>query len=157
MNFRVAYTAVLVNLPPAVVGVVGMLAGFLGGGLPALKLHGIGLAAEGVENGMRWGGVGGGAAAIAVGLVALVGLRWFEGGSSARRAGVGSLAACAPVGFASVCFGGWAGPVLAGADRVAASAVLASSWWAAWPVVVASLAMAAAVGLAARRAAAPKG
>lgn len=157
MNFRVAYTAVLVQLPPAVVGVVGMLAAFLGGGLPALELHGLGLAAEAVDNGVRWGGVGGGAAAIGVGVVALAGFRWVGVGSGARRAGVGALVACAPVGLAAVLLGAWGGPVLAGAERARASAVLAGSWTGAWPVVVASLAMAAAVALSARREEVPRG
>lgn len=151
MNFRVAYTAVLVQLPPVAVGVVGMLAGFLGGGLPALKLHALGLAAQGVENGVRWGGVASGAAALVVGLVALAGFGWLGVESGTRRAGVGALVACAPAGLGAACLGGWYGPVLAGADRGAAAAILADSWWTAWPVVVASLAMAAALALSARR------
>lgn len=157
MNFRHAYTALLVQLPPVVVGVVGMLAGFLGGGLPALKLHPLGMAAEAVEEGVRWGGVAGGAAAIAVGIVALVGLRWSGAGARTRRAGAGALALCAPFGAIGVWLGAWFGPVLAGAPADEARAALAASWWAAWPVVAASLALAVAVALIAHSAETPSG
>ncbi len=139
MNLRSAYTAVLLPLPPAAVGVVGIVAAFLGAGVPAVRLHGVGASALGVADGMLWGTI---TASVAVALWAIAyaaGVRLFAVRLRGRRQAALAVLASGLAGWVAVALGAWGGAVVAGVPPLEAGPALARVWPQGGPVLAVAL------------------
>lgn len=147
MNAADAYTALLVQHPPASTALAAGAAALLGAGVSGVSLSHVNAAVMSVDSGVRWGTIVGAGAAFVGGLVALGFLRLIQASPSVRRRAAAWMATTAVLGPISVAssavVGGWIASGAVFHEMIAALPAHAPEMW---PIVLVSLLMAAAIG-----------
>lgn len=144
MNLRAAYTAALLQLPPLVATLVGMLAGFSGAAFPALQLGQLGIGAQVVRDGIVWGTLVTGLVLLGLGAALWVAHRFGPSSRTARRVSAALLVLCGPLAWAGVLAGAVTGAHLVGrAPWPEVLEHLARTWSSGSPLLLAAAASAA--------------
>lgn len=151
MHLRTAYTALVLQFPPFITGMVGAIAAFVASAVPGNGLRRVGAASLAYDGGARVGVPAGGAAAVIVGLLLLLGLAWTGAARGARWRAATGMALAALTTPAGVVIGALVGATLGGDLPFAAVwPAVSEGLGLLWPAVAAPAAMAVAIGLTAR-------
>lgn len=147
MNASDAYTALLVQHPPASTALAGGAAALLGAGISGVSLSHVNAGVMAVDSGVRWGTIIGSGAAFVGGLVALGFLRLIQASPSVRSRAAAWMATTAVIGPAAIGAAAVIGAWLArgyGFDEMARALPAHASEM--WPVIAVSALMAVAIG-----------
>lgn len=147
LDLRHAYTALVLQFPPFLVGIMAAVVSFLCAGLQVLDARRIGASHQAVMTGVAWGAWAGSLTALVTGLVVVAWLRQSDRELGLRiRASIGIAIGIftGPMGALS---GGWLGARMAGTDATAILQALADSTGALLPAVLVPMLMAIAAAV----------
>lgn len=141
-----AYSALLVQHPPASTAIAGGAAALLGAGIPGVALSHVAAGVMAVDSGVRWGTIVGSLAAFVGGLVGIGFLRLVKADPSTRRRAALWMATTAVIGpvtiVASAVIGGWLARGYGLDEMIDAAGPSAPH---VWPVIAVSVLLAAAM------------